>query len=496
MKRLKKLAVALLAVAVAASLAVPAFAAGETYEITIENKATGHTYEAYQIFKGDLSDGVLSNIEWGSGVTAEGQAELGSAVVKANALTTEAEAAEFAKEVAPYLATVAGSVNQSADGKYVISGLSAGYYLIKDADTSLSGADDSYTSFILKVVGNVTARPKSDVPTFQKKVKDVNDSEDGVIDDNAWQDSADHDMGDAVPFQLTGTVAANYDAYDAYYFAFHDQECKGLTFDPDSVMVCVDGTLITSGYEVITNPAAHAGGFEGDCTFEVVFQNLKGIQAVKANSVITIEYTSTLNEDAVLGSAGNPNVAYLEYSNNPTQEWDGVGKPETGQSVEDKVIVFTYKVAANKVDENDKPLAGAGFTLYKKNASGEYEAVGSEVKGGEMTTFEWKGIDDGEYKIVETTTPDGYNTADPIEFTVAAEHDTEAVEPALTSLSGDMFTGSVEAGTVTADVVNQKGATLPSTGGMGTVAMYAVGAALLIGAGVVLVARRRAGSGE
>ena len=40
-----------------------------------------------------------------------------------------------------------------------------------------------------------------------------------------------------------------------------------------------------------------------------------------------------------------------------------------------------------------------------------------------MTKFEFKGIDDGDYKIVEVVTPKGYNTMAPIEFTVTAEHD-------------------------------------------------------------------------
>lgn len=83
MKRTKRIASVLLALVMALSLITTAFAAGETYSITIKNDAAGHTYEAYQIFAGDLAikDGVktLSNIRWGSGVSAEGQAALGNA---------------------------------------------------------------------------------------------------------------------------------------------------------------------------------------------------------------------------------------------------------------------------------------------------------------------------------------------------------------------------------------------------------------------------------
>lgn len=202
MKHMKKLTGVLLALVMTLSLATTAFADGTTYSITINNSAKGHTYEAYQIFTGDLSTNeaghkVLSNIVWGSGISEAGKTALGDAAAKAESLKTEADAKAFAKEVAAYLATAAGSANTVTDGKYVISGLAAGYYLVKDQDGSLTGDSDAYTEYIIRVVSNTTATPKSSVPVVEKKVKDINDSADDAMTD--WQDSADHDVGDSVP---------------------------------------------------------------------------------------------------------------------------------------------------------------------------------------------------------------------------------------------------------------------------------------------------------
>ena len=167
MKTMKRMAGVLLALVMALALTVPAFAEG-TYSITINNSATGHTYEAYQIFTGDLSEKTLSNIVWGSGISEAGKTALGDAAAKAETLKTEADAKAFAKDVAPYLTTAAGSANTVTGGKYVISGLAAGYYLVKDKDSSLAGGSDAYTEYIVKVVSDATATPKSDVPEVEK----------------------------------------------------------------------------------------------------------------------------------------------------------------------------------------------------------------------------------------------------------------------------------------------------------------------------------------
>lgn len=265
----------------------------------------------------------------------------------------------------------------------------------------------------------------------------------------------------------------SYTSYThGYKLTFHDKEGAGLTFNASSVKVYVDGEEITSGFTVVTE------GLTGGCTFEVRFANLKDIASVEAGSIISVEYTSTLNDQAVIGSTGNKNTSHVTYTNNPNDKQAG----ENGETPDDVVIVFTYKTIVNKVTKNPNydpkvegseeyiPLKGAGFTLYKKNASGIYEAVGSELKGEDMTTFTWSGLDDGDYKLVETTTPSGYNTIADIEFTISAGH-VDGDIPYLNTLSGNVtsgtatFTAVVNDGSLSTDVVNNSGAQLPSTGG-------------------------------
>lgn len=455
------------------------FAGGKAlaYDITINNGGSG-TYESYQIFTGDLStdETTLSNIKWGNGITDAGKTALqtkysaSSAAEIAKKLGDNAvDADEFAKEAGKYL--------QNAGG---LTGLAAGYYLVQNKTV---GDHEAYTNYILKVVKNVTVEPKTDTPTVEKKVKDTNDSESTTT--NGWQDSADYDINDDVPFQLTATLPNNFATYDEYYLEFADTLSSGLTYNKDAKVFLVNGgdeTDITSSFTIA----------EDGSSFKI--DNLKSISGVTASSKIVVRYTAKLNSNAVIGSAGNPNTVKLIYSNNP----NATG---TGETTPDTVVVFTYKVIVNKVDQNNEPLSGAGFTLYKKvhdtsKAEGyRWDAVGDEITGG--TTFTFSGIDDGDYKLVETTTPNGYNTIDDILFTVSAEHDENSNEPKLTSLSGVdsagkiTFTSNTSEGSLTAPVPNTKGSILPSTGGMGTKVLYAVGVVLILIAGVLIVTKKR-----
>lgn len=288
------------------------------------------------------------------------------------------------------------------------------------------------------------------------------------------------------------------------YGIFHDEESTGLTFMPDTVEVFVDGTKIESGYEVVTSD------LEDDCTFEVRFADLKQITAVKAKSVITVTYKSRLNENAVIGSAGNPNVMYAEYSNNPNDKQGG----DFGTTPKDVVIVFTYQAVVNKVDPEGDPLTGAEFTLEKKilgddpateETETEYWTAIAVVKNDEGTVFTFKGLDDGDYRLTETETPEGYNSIDPIEFTITATHEIESDYPALTGITvnGGSFEiemteketeeGNIQipTGKIETDIVNKAGSVLPSTGGMGTTIFYILGGALVLVAVVLLVTKKR-----
>lgn len=487
MKLFKKLASFILVFAMVMAIAMPSVVmAADNGSITILGAKDSHTFEAYQIFAGEVSGKTLSDIEWGSGVNDEGKSKLGSAKDNAEKLKNEIDAKDFAYKVAKYLGTPAGE--STRDGKdYKIENLSPGYYLVKDKDDTVPEAE-AYTKFILKVVGAAEVKVKSEVPTSQKKVKDTNDTTGTTT---GWQDSADYDINDQVPFQLTGTVAKDFSDYKgAYKLVFHDKESPGLTFNQGSVEVYVDGTKIVTGYTVKTT------GLEDGCSFEVVFDDLKQIGSVRNGSVITVEYTSKLNDKAEIGSAGNPNEMRMEFSNNPNVEQNGT----TTYTPWDKVIVFTYKTIINKVDSENQPLAGAAFKLEKVNKDGSIKLVRECTADDTTTSFAFEGLDDGQYILTETVTPEGYNTMDPITFEITATHDVESSNPTLTELSGNKVTGEIEftvsqdAGSLTADVVNNKGSELPSTGGMGTTVLYAAGTLMILAAAAFLVMKKKADS--
>ena len=368
----------------------------------------------------------------------------------------------------------------------------------------------------------------SDKPSVEKKVDDKNDSnnsEDAV----EWKDSADYDIGDSVPFQLKATLASNVDDYLKYEIIFHDTLSKGLTYNEGSAKVYLgegeNRVDVTASFDVNVGDYSETEGTK----ITISCENVKAFGATN-NSVIVVEYTAVLNTNANIGETGNPNEVYLEYSNNPNWGWDiweddGDGEWEEGetdddddgkdeeddhgQTPEDKVIVFTYQTVINKVDNNNNPLTGAEFKLEKKQADGIWKEI-AVVKNTDSTTFSFVGLDDGNYRLTETVTPAGYNTIEPIYFTISATHDLDSADPKLTGLTatqknGEMFgdlaegvvatftaTVTPENGTIMSDVVNEKGATLPETGGMGTTMIYVIGCLMVAGAAIVLFAKKRA----
>ena len=243
-----------------------------------------------------------------------------------------------------------------------MTSLAAGYYLVQNASV---GNNEAHTNYILQVVKDVTVEPKTSVPTVEKKLKDTNDT---TGETTGWQDSADYDINDSVPFQLTATLPDNLASYDEYYLELSDTLSTGLTYNKDAKVYLVNGTEktdITSSFTI----AADGSSFK--------INNLKSLNGVTSSTKVVVEYTATLNPNAVIGSAGNPNTVKLIYSNNPNYTGSGETSP-TGETPKDKVIVFTYKVVVNKVDQSGNALAGAGFTLYKKDASGNWNVVGDE----------------------------------------------------------------------------------------------------------------------
>lgn len=506
MKATKKLLAFLLAATMLLALLPSAFATVPTgYTLTINNTTVGHTYEVYQVFTGELSGVqgayVLSNVKYGTSWNGK------AGSVEENVLTAY-EHRSAAENIEAFFtdctrpAIYRQNVASAKDSTQIVVD-QPGYYIVKEVSESVPEGE-GYTKAIVQVVGDTTIDVKSGTASSQKKVKDKDDSE-GIVTE--WQDTADYDLGDDVPFQLSATVSPNFTQCEKdYQLTFHDVQSAGLTFN-NNVAVKIGGEVVdASHYTVTTDP--------GDgCTFHVHFNNLKTVTTANDNkvangSVITVEYTSKLNNQAVIGSAGNPNKSHITFTN----KYNSDQPDEDGKTPDDEVIVYTFKLVVNKVTANKgedaetnptKPLAGAEFTLYKFDSkTGDY-VVYHDYEGKAAndkltaTEFQWLRLDAGKYKLVETTTPGGYNTIEPIEFMVAANHSNDPAKLELLSLTGETisgnatFTPSVADGSLATAVVNVTGNTLPSTGGMGTTVFYIIGSILVVCAGVLLISKKR-----
>lgn len=502
-----------LAIAMVFTMSTVAFA-DDTHEhvITI-NGNDKHQYTAYQVFKGDIAtvDGVkkLTNIKWGTGVNSEGDQYADNllnelkkrydvyddcktaedvAAVLAGFQNDSEQLKAFAAVVSEYLKTPAGTTEGNTS-PYTIPITGDGYYFIMDT-TSDVPKGETKSEYILQVFKDMEVNAKDDEVISEKKVMDKDDS---TGETSGWQDSADYDIGDYVPFQLKATLPANYEEYKTYSMTFHDFEALNEAGEPvlarvsssagHELKVYIDGVELSSDYYEVMNKGS------GHCTFEVVIKDLKATPAHNS-SVITVEYWSVLTKDANIGATGNINKMHVTYTNDVYQGG------EQGTTEDDQVIVFTYATVIDKIDKDKKPLAGAEFTLEKliKAADGTESWVAiTSVKNEAGTQFTFKGLDDGKYRLTESVVPTGYNRMEPVEFTVTASHEIEADLPKLTELKVDAkgFTANENTGVIYSQIVNREGSTLPSTGGMGTTMLYFAGALLMAAAAVMFVTRRR-----
>ena len=445
------------------------------YDITVKDGGAG-TYEAYQIFTGDLSsdETTLSNIEWGNGITDAGKVALQekygvtSAAEVAEKLGSAGADAKAAKD----FAKVAGQYLQNATG---LTGHEAGYYLVQNKTV---GSNEAYTNYILEVLKNVTVTPKTSIPSVTKKVKETNDTT-GIKTD--WQDFADYDRWDDVPFQLTATLPENLDDYEKYYFELLDKLSPGFTLNKDTIKIYLDNgetkTEVTKSFKF------------DNLDFKI--DNLKVLEGITASSKIIVEYTAKLNDKAVHGSSGNPSNVELVYSNNPNNT--GVGA-STGKTPESIVKVYTYEAVFEEIDKNRESLKGAEFTLYKVVKDGDtYKKVEVDKQTvGETEKFSFTGRDAGEYILVETKTPDGYNTIKPIDFKIVTDYNKKLDPTKLEGESGDAhFESNLSEGSLTAEIISRKGSLLPSTGGVGTTILYSIGTILVLVSVVFLVTKKR-----
>lgn len=515
---------------------------------TTENNDNGtHTYEAYQVFAGQYADGALGNIDWGSGVD-------GDAIVKdlANATgdlaafkgldSPKAIAEELAKAsdddaVAKAFAALVGKHLKATSGTYAggkIDNLEDGYYLVQDASNSpsdVTGANNNgaKTRFILKVAGggNVTVTAKSSAPSVIKKVKEDDKAVTGAVKvgsytaDAQYNDVADYCIGENVPFELISTMPSTYNDYTSYFYQFTDTLASNFTLNADSIAVKV---VNADGETALTATTDYTVGAQNESgKFTITINDTKKIASITKDSTIVVDYTAQLNSGAVIGLDGQENKVDLTYSNNPNYTGDGASTPneDKGKTPEDKVIVFTYELDVTKYLGDEKTKADAedgtkaGFKLGNADGS-KWATVDSNLRitgwvddvttATEVTTdatgiFKFIGLDDGTYTLRETTTPTGYNTMADLALTIGAttaNNQTWAgtASDALTAIKLTMnnneTAGDVDNGTVSGSIINQKGSSLPSTGGIGTTMFYVGGGVLVAGAGVLLITKKRA----
>ena len=483
MKTAKKFASLLLALTMVFAMMTTAFAAEDKGTIIVDNPVANQTYTAYKIFdvtydstKTNYSYTIKTTSEWystvkayaetgGNGLTLTGVA--GDTTTFVVSTTDAFSAPAFANALKAAMSGKTGTT-LTADGTTVkATNLDLGYYFV----TSTNGALCNLTT----TNPSVTIHDKNDIPF------------------NKVDDKESVDVGEIVTYTITGKVP-DYTGFKTYTYEITDTMSEGLTFNESSVKVTVGSTTLVKGtdYTVVTS------GLNDGCTFEVHFTD----EVLKPNDVAVVSYTATINDKAVIGGAGNKNTTHLDYINNGTVTHSPASETTT--------YVWKMSVLKYAVKDNEEiPLAGAQFKLYKMENSTEKYAVvdnsnrltswtDTESNASVFTTpaegkFNVYGLDAGTYYLKEIVAPAGYNLlANPIEVTIS----TTTTNDALTS----SVTYKVNDTSVTANpdvkVLNQTGALLPETGGVGTTVFYLVGSLLVLVAVVLLVTRKKMSAGK
>ena len=406
-----------------------------------------NSYAIYKVFDGvGDGDGHISYTKMASKegmpagfeLDAAGNVKLTRTTGNLNELTSEeisALAAYVKDDAAVATATSVGTAVATAEG------LADGYYFIKTTTGSIVTVDTTNP--------NAQVIDKNTVPELNKKITGASD-----ITDEGLKALA--QIGTDVEYTVPITVGKG-----SINLVFHDKMQTGLTFKGNS-NVTVTG-IEASQYTIKETPDS---GDDLTITFA---------DGLAEGTVITVKYLATINAEALTKLE---NDAYLTYGENHHTTHK---KTETYNA---EISVIKYD--GSKTAAEPKYLEGAGFKL--KNADGKYyhiegtvvswvdtEAAGDEhtsAADGKVPAF--IGLANGTYTLVETTVPAGYNKAADLDVTIA---------------SGDYSESNLKQ---VAEVENNKGTELPSTGGIGTTIFYILGGLLVVGAAVILVARRKA----
>lgn len=487
MKHTRQFFALLLALVLTLGLCATAFAdEAKPGSITIDNAVDGKEYSIYRIFDMDSHNGDYSalnykvNANW-SGFFAAPQKGLNYVNIDDQGYVTwkeNARAADFAKDAIEYAANGIAVVDTKTanDSKVTFSGLDLGYYLVKSGLGATCSLDTTMPDVLIK-------EKNSDSILIKEITEDGNGKE---VNDAA--------VGDTVNFKIQVTVNDG----NPVKYVIHDAMSEGLTFDSTSVVVTLNGVTLTGteNYTLVTT------GLDDGCTFHIVFTDdtdtdgkIIKSHALKANDEILVTYSATLNEKAVVKTEANTNKAKLVYSDKTGTEWD-------------TTKTYSLQLDAFKHDADNNPLKDAKFVLYRKNAQGnnEYAILNSElmVKGWtaddkdatvittpEAGKFSVKGLDAATYYLRETEAPAGYNKlANDVKVAITGTYGDTGTTIAY-NISEVVDGASVTEGATEVGILNQTGAELPSTGGIGTTVFYVLGSAMALGAVILLVTKKR-----